>query len=72
MSLLDFLQEPARPIAAVQGRYLLQGVHSQAGNAVAESFANLNSAVTRASELIRAGYVIEFWSPTSDAAIRGD
>jgi hypothetical protein len=65
MSLIELLQEPALPIAAVQGRYLLQGRHSRAGNAVAESFTNLNSAVSRASELIRAGYDIEIWSPTS-------
>jgi hypothetical protein len=64
MSLIELLQAPALPIAAVEGRYLLQG-HSRAGNAVAESFTNLNSAVSRASELIRAGYLIEIWSPTS-------
>ena len=65
MSLIEFLQSPPMPIAAVKGRYLLQGRHSRAGNALAESFTNLNSAVSRASELIRAGYVIEIWSPTS-------
>ena len=65
MSLLELLQDPGPPIATVQGRYLLQGQHSGTGNAVAESFTNLNSAVIRASELIRAGYVIEIWSPTS-------
>jgi hypothetical protein len=65
MSLIELLQDPAPPIAAVQGRYLLKGQHSPTGTAVAESFTNLNSAVIRASELIRAGYVIEIWSPTS-------
>jgi hypothetical protein len=65
MSLIELLQGPSLPIAAVQGRYLLQGQHSQAGRAVAESFANLKSAIIRASELIGAGYTIEIWSPTS-------
>ena len=65
MGLIELLQEPASPIAAVQGQYLLQGQHSAAGNAVAESFTTLRSAVIRASELIEAGYVIEIWSPAS-------
>lgn len=65
MSLIELLQASALPIAAVQGRYLLQGMHSRTGNAVAESFTNLNGAVSRASELLKAGYVIEIWSPTS-------
>ena len=65
MSLIELLQDPASPIAAVQGQYLLQGQHLAAGNAVAESFTTLRSAVVRASELIGAGYVIEIWSPTS-------
>ena len=65
MSLIELLQDAASPIAAVQGQYLLQGQHFAAGNAVAESFTTLRSAVIRASELIKAGYVIEIWSPTS-------
>ena len=65
MSLIELLQDAASPIAAVQGQYLLQGQHFAAGNAIAESFTTLRSAVIRASELIKAGYVIEIWSPTS-------
>src|SRR3954451_18886662 len=65
MSLIEFLQQSAPPIAAAQGRYVLQGQHSRTGQPVAESITNLSSAVTRASELIGAGYVIDIWSPTS-------
>jgi len=65
MSLIELLQGPAPPIAAVHGRYLLQGRHPRGGHAVAESFTNLKSAIIRASELIEAGYAIEIWSPTS-------
>jgi hypothetical protein len=65
MSLIEFLQESAPPIAAAQGRYVLQGQHSRTGQPVAESLTNLSSAVIRASELIGAGYVIDIWSPTS-------
>ena len=62
---LELLQDAALPIAAVQGQYVLQGQHSTAGNAVAESSTTLRGAVVRASELIKAGYVIEIRSPTS-------
>jgi hypothetical protein len=65
MSLSELCSGPASPIAAVRGQYLLQGQHPETGNAVAESFTSLRSAIDRASELIRSGYVIEFWSPTS-------
>ena len=65
MSLFELLQDAGPPIAAVQGQYVLQGQHSAAGNAVAESFTTLRSAVVRASELIKAGYAIEIWSPAS-------
>jgi hypothetical protein len=65
MSPIEFLQEPAPPIGAAQGRYVLQGQHSRTGLPVAESFMNLSSAVIRASDLIGAGYVIDIWSPTS-------
>ena len=62
---LELLQDPASPIAAVQGQYLLQGQHFTAGDAVTECSTTLRGAVVRASELIKAGYVIEIWSPTS-------
>ena len=65
MSLDELRRGPTSPIAAVRGQYLLQGHHPAAGNAVAESFTSLRSAISRASELISSGYVIEFWSPTS-------
>jgi len=65
MSLGESRDSPASPVAAVRGQYLLQGHHPAAGNAVAESFISLRSAISRASELISSGYVIEFWSPTS-------
>lgn len=71
MSLIEMLQDRSPPIAAVQsnGRYLLWGQHSRSGNAVDEGFLDMQSAVTRASELIEAGYAIDIWSPT--AAPRG-
>jgi hypothetical protein len=65
MSLIELLQGPAVPIAAVQGQYLLQGKHRAAGDAVAESFTSLRNVIVRASELIQSGYVIEISSPTS-------
>jgi len=65
MSLFEFLREPAPPIAAARGRYVLQGQHARTGQPVAEGFASLSSVVIRASELIGAGYVIDIWSPTS-------
>jgi hypothetical protein len=65
MSLMELFQDAASPIAAVQGQYLLQGQHFAAGDAVTECSTTLRSAVIRASELIKAGYVIEIWSPTS-------
>jgi len=49
MSLIEFLQESAPPIAAAQGRYVLQGQHSRTGQPVSESLTNLSSAVIRAS-----------------------
>src|SRR5215212_4465027 len=65
MSLIEFLQQSAPPIVAARGRYVLQGQHSRTGQPVSESLTNLSSAVTRASELIGAGYVIDIWSPPS-------
>ncbi|WP_147155585.1 hypothetical protein [Reyranella soli] len=65
MSLIELIQGSASPIASVRGQYLLQGHHPVAGNSVAESFMSFKSAVIRASELIKTGYAIEIWSPTS-------
>ena len=52
-------------VAAQQGRYLLQAQHSKTGTAIIESFAALSSVVARGSELIKAGYRTEIWSPVS-------
>ena len=65
MSVFEFLQDAAPPIAAARSPYFLQGQHARSGEAFAGSFTNLKTTVTRASELIRAGYVIEIWSRTS-------
>jgi hypothetical protein len=62
MTLFELLEDPPPPVVAIEGRYWLQGLRSR--HSVAEGFANLNSAVTRASELIRAGYVTEICSTT--------
>jgi hypothetical protein len=43
----------------------LQVEHPKTANAVVKRFATFSSAVTRASELIKAGYRTEIWSPVS-------
>jgi hypothetical protein len=42
---------------------LLQAEHPTIGDTIVESSATLNAAVARASELIKAGYRTEIWSP---------
>jgi hypothetical protein len=49
--------------ATITNGYSLQAQHPKTGNGIVENFANLNSAVGRASELIGAGYSTEIWSP---------
>jgi hypothetical protein len=57
--------------AAQQGRYLLQAEHPKTGTAIIESFAALSSVVARGSELTKAGYRTEIWSPVSVESIAG-
>jgi hypothetical protein len=65
MTLGELWPDPRLAKGAVQGGYLLQVEHPKTANAVVESFATFSSAVTRASELIKAGYRAEIWSPMS-------
>jgi hypothetical protein len=65
MTLSELWPDPLLAKGAVQGGYLLQVEHPKTANAVVESFATFSSAITRASELIKAGYRTEVWSPLS-------
>ena len=73
MSLIELLQDHSLPIAAVHSnrRYLLQGQHSRTGKTLTEGSLSFQGAIHRASELIRAGYAIEIWSPTDIPIRRG-
>jgi hypothetical protein len=65
MTLSEMWPDPRLAITAVQGGYLLQAEHPTIGDIIVESSAALNAAVARASELIKAGYRTEIWSPAS-------
>jgi hypothetical protein len=65
MTVDDLWPDHRSTISAARGAYLLQAEHSKTRNAIEESVATLNAAVARASELIRAGYSTEIWSPVS-------
>jgi hypothetical protein len=63
MTLSELWPDPRLAITAVRGGYLLQAEHPAMGDIILESSAALNAAVARASELIKAGYRTEIWSP---------
>jgi hypothetical protein len=65
MTLNEMWPDPRLAIPAAEGGYLLQAEHPKTAKAVAEGFATISSAVARASELIKAGYRTEIWSPLS-------
>jgi len=66
MTLSEMWLDPRLAITAVQGGYLLQAEHPTIEDTIiVESSAALNAAVARASELIKAGYRTEIWSPAS-------
>src|SRR6266851_9105037 len=65
MTLSEIWPDPRLAKGAVQDGYLLEIEHPKTANAIVESFATISSAVTRASELIKAGYRTEIWSPVS-------
>jgi hypothetical protein len=65
MNLSELWRDPRLATPAAQGGYLLQVEHPKTANAVVEGLATFSSAVTRASELIKAGYRTEIWSPLS-------
>jgi hypothetical protein len=65
MNVSEMRPNPRLAKSAVSGDYLLEIEHPKTGNAIVESFATFSSAVTRASELIKAGYSAEIWSPIS-------
>ena len=62
MTLSEMWPDPRLAITAV---HLLQAEHPTIGDTIVESSATLNAAVARASELIKAGYRTEIWSPVS-------
>jgi hypothetical protein len=68
MTLSEMWPNPRLAKGADQGGYLLEIEHPKTANAAVESFATISSAVTRASELIKAGYRTEIWSPVSDGS----
>ena len=65
MTLSEMWPDPRLAITAVQGGYLLQAEHPTIGDILVESSAALNAVVARASELIKAGYRTEIWSPAA-------
>jgi hypothetical protein len=65
MTLSEMWPDPRLAITAVQRGYLLQAEHPTIGDTIVESSATLNAAVARASELMKAGYRTEIWSPLS-------
>ena len=65
MTLSEMWPDPRVAITAVQGGYLLHAEHPKTGAAIIESSAALLAAVARASELTKAGYRTEIWSPAS-------
>ncbi len=65
MTLSEMWPDPRLAKGAVQGGYLLEIEHPKTANAIVESFATFTSVVTRASELIKAGYRTEIWSLVS-------
>ena len=68
MTLSEMWPDSRLAIPAAQGGYLLQAEHPKTANAIVESFATISSAVTRASELTKAGYRTEIWSSVSDGS----
>jgi hypothetical protein len=65
MTLSELWPDPRLTKSAVAGGYLLQVEHSKTANVIVERFATISSAVTQASELIKAGYRAEIWSPVA-------
>jgi hypothetical protein len=65
MTLSELWPDPRLAKSVFQVGYLLQVEQPKTANAVVESFATFSFAVTRASELIKAGYRAEIWSPVS-------
>jgi hypothetical protein len=65
MTLSELWPDPRLTKSAVPGGYLLQVERPKTANAIVERFATFSSAVTRASELKKAGYRAEIWSPVS-------
>ena len=65
MTLSKMWPDPRVAITAGQGGYMLHAEHAETGDAIVESSATLNAAVARASELTKAGYRTEIWSPVS-------
>ena len=47
--------------------YSVQAQHPETGETAEESFAGIKDAITRAAELIRAGYIVEIRSATPPA-----